>query len=291
VELKFARQCANPATGAYSFGRDVPETTAFREQVLSAVFQALVEKATVKSLTIGNLQDHMTEEVFGTNAFKIVRKRLTKLHLQIATEDDDASPERNIEFPACHQGFRYSLPEFWLKPTTNQLTHLSLYGRECYWGLWPFTDLRDVATFPHLESLSLGNFAIAHDWQIDWITSHGSTLQELCLDDCSIVFALSMSQDQAHTNFPSLPLLADVPSRYRPYKLYFKEVDLRWHHVLERFRIELPRLRYFAMGHGDWLNNQAFEGRYNFDCEILNSRYMLFDWTKSVDRGFKRYVS
>jgi hypothetical protein len=123
---------------------------------------------------------------------------------------------------------------------------------------------------------------MAHDWQVDWIVSHGSTLQELCLGDCSIVFACRMEQDQAHTNFPGL---SPITGR----KDYFKEVYLRWHQVLERFRQELPRLQHFAMGSGVW--DEAFEKRYDLDCAIEDGRYVLFDsgvgtcqWFEGVNR-------
>jgi hypothetical protein len=267
VELEFSDECAGPPSEPSHSSKDVTETQHFREGILRIMFQALADQETVKSLTISNLQDHMTEEIFESDAFKAVRERLTKLHLLI-TSEEDFEQGNSIDFPSCHQGFRHSLPNFWLKPMTTQLTHLTLHGSVCVWGFWPFVDLRDIAPFPHLRSLSLGTFAIAHDWQVDWIISHGPTLQELRLDDCSIVFACRMEQDQAHTNFPGL---CSIPGRDD----YFKEVDLRWHRVLERFEKELPHLGYFATGIGG--GDEAFDERYDFDCAILSSGYTHFD--------------
>ncbi len=41
--------------------------------------------------------------------------------------------------------------------------------------------------FPKLKKLQLENYTFSHDWQLDWILSHGATLEELMLDDCPIV--------------------------------------------------------------------------------------------------------
>ncbi|EDN92448.1 hypothetical protein SS1G_08311 [Sclerotinia sclerotiorum 1980 UF-70] len=38
--------------------------------------------------------------------------------------------------------------------------------------------------------LELGNYSFSHDWQLDWILSHGETLQVLILDFRPIVSVL-----------------------------------------------------------------------------------------------------
>ncbi|KAF2126197.1 hypothetical protein P153DRAFT_254443, partial [Dothidotthia symphoricarpi CBS 119687] len=200
VELRFARQCAVES----DWTKEVAETTDFRIGTLESFFSALKDASKVKGLTIKNLQDHMDKGLFESDHFLAVRNRLSRLHLQIATESDDAAPENSLYLPACDQGFTHDLPGLWLIPLQNQLTHLTLYGAECLWGVWPFVDLRAISTFPRLVSLSLGNLTIAHDWQIDWILSHASTLEELLLDDCYIVTALQLNEEQAAANFPSL---------------------------------------------------------------------------------------
>ena len=57
------------------------------------------------------------------------------------------------------------------------------YGE--YWGYFPKFDLRCVY-FSSLESLEFGNWAVMHDWHIDWTLKHKETLQELILDDCPL---------------------------------------------------------------------------------------------------------
>ena len=142
------------------------------------------------------------------------------------------------------------------------------------WGLYPFVDFRQFGPFPCLESLSLGDWTIAHDWQIDWVLSHGPTLKQLLLDDCPIIPALRMAGDDnmARLNFPSLQAEGDS---YFP---YFKLISLRWHQVLDRFRSVLPHLEHFAMcgSDCDWTDD-AFDHRYNLTNKFRANRYHFFD--------------
>ena len=270
MELKYAQECAMDPDR----DKDVAETNEFRVQVMDFVLTALRRAEKLKTLTIKNLQDYHGE-IFEGGEFAMARSRLTKLHLQIANECDDASPENTIDYEALHDGFTRSLPLIWLKPLTHQLTHLTLYGGECLWGVWPFVDFREIPPFPHLKSLSLGNFVIAHDWQMDWIVAHSATLRQLILDDCSIPTTMRLTEQQATPNFPN-----EAPFRIHPYagKEYFVHVALRWHNVFDRMRIGLPRLHHFAMGHGDWNEGKAFEERYELANSIEDERYCMFDW-------------
>jgi hypothetical protein len=269
VELKFAEECAEDCD---LWEKGIAETEDFRERVLKTFFGALTQAVKVERLTIQNLQDKMDKGVFESEDFKTVRGRMKRLSLQITTESCDAAPERDIDFPHDSGGFTQALPEYWLKPMATQLTHLTLYGTWCLWGIWPFTDLREIPTFTRLQSLSLGNFTIAHDWQIDWIISHGATLEELLLDDCPIITALMMDQEQVNANFPHLHLTTDNVGAQ-----HLVEVDLRWHQVYGRFRAGLPHLRHFATGHGDWgFRGKAFEQRYDLKC--VTGDYQFFNY-------------
>ncbi|KAJ4363517.1 hypothetical protein N0V83_009812 [Neocucurbitaria cava] len=280
VVVNFARECAYPDDDPNStdLSKNVVETKTFRLEVLDFLFTAVRQAEKVKALTIKNLQDYMDKAVFDSEDFAAVRDRLTKLHLQIATEGEEGALEDNIEKPACHQGFGIHLPDIWLKPLASQLTHLSLYGTECLWGVWPIVDLRQVPSFPQLKSLSLGNFTVAYDWQIEWILSHGPTLQELLLDDCPMIVALKLGESVANTIFPDLPRLMDVsPGTTDVPEWYFKNIDLRWHDIFDRFRIKLLQLQHFSIGSGHWANGTAFEERYQLECHVLNGRYFMFD--------------
>jgi len=56
-------------------------------------------------------------------------------------------------------------------------------------GFFPKLDLRTIH-FPQLRTLALGNYTFTHDWQLEWITSHALTLQNLYLDDCPILYQM-----------------------------------------------------------------------------------------------------
>jgi hypothetical protein len=275
VGLNFAKEVAGNDPRGYD--KDVAETVLFRTGILEDLLPALRKASNLQTLTVKNLQDYHDEGLFKCEDFIAVRDKLTRLHLQIATEYDDASPEESITKPALHTGFGRDLPNIWLKPTTSQLTHLTLYGTECYWGIYPFVDFRNIPTFTRLKSLCLGNFTIAHDWQVDWIVSHNATLEELIMDDCLILPALRMKTTMTKANFPDL-----APSKLNHgifrITVYWKEVPLRWHMVLDRFRTSLPKLRHFAMGHGNWSEYRAFEERYELLSEVAKGRYAFFDW-------------
>jgi hypothetical protein len=276
VELNFAVGCAvqDPEIG---LGQEVAETEDFRKTVLLALFQHLAKAEKVEILSISNLQDAMPDEIFNNDNFRTVRSRLSKLALRITAEIYDAAPERSISMPALHCGFRDSLPDIWLKPMTSQLTHLTIYGSGCMWGVWPVTDFRKIPPFPRIKSLSFGNWTIAHDWQIEWILAHAPTLEELFLDNCPIVIALKMMGEEAQANFPDLEP-DEVESNMFGESRYYKEIDLRWHHVLDRLRTGLPFLQRFALGSGNWDKSTEFHQRYALKSRMHESNYHLFDW-------------
>lgn len=276
LQLKFAVECAAEPDIYFGGGflKDVCETPAYRSAVLKTVFEALQGVSTLRVLSIRNLQDHMDRQILDSDAFRSVRSRITNLHLQIAIEERE---QHELDCAAIHQGFTVDLPELWLNPTAPHLTHLTLYCYATMWGLYPFVDFRQVQTFPCLESLSFGNWTIAHDWQIDWIVSHRATLKQLLLDDCPIVVALRMAgdDDMKKLNFPDLqPVPGD------DWAPYFTLIPLRWHEVLERFRSDLYHLKHFAMygtsRNYDW-SEDTFEHRYNLENALRANRYHTFN--------------
>ncbi|PVH99865.1 hypothetical protein DM02DRAFT_487336, partial [Periconia macrospinosa] len=192
------------------FETEVAETIRFRTQVLLLAFETLargIRSQTLPhfdTLTLENLQDSVSTTVYASKSFATVLSRIKKLHLSIATEYDEAAPEETIEKPACHKMFTHDLINRWLLPVQHHLTHLSIYGTSCLWGFYPFCDLRRTH-FPYLQSLSLGNYTIAHTWQIDWILSHSSTLQELYLDYCPLLTIARLTTKEVTPHWPDLP--------------------------------------------------------------------------------------
>jgi hypothetical protein len=122
-------------------------------------------------------------------------------------------------------------------------------------GWFPKLDLRSVH-FNSLQSLTLGQFIFSHDWQFDWIVSHGPTLRALYLDHCSILHQIGY----AHTNgldsegyfaydetmdWPRSPAVDPAHDAEWP---IFVNYEIRWHEVFDRFSRELPELHTFKFG-------------------------------------------
>jgi hypothetical protein len=268
VSLKFSEECTEGDYEIY-----VAETMDFREEILNLMFAALQEAKSVTELTIKNMQDYQRACVLESKDFAIVRDRLTKLHLHITMEQIDASPAGDIDLGGRHTCFNDNLPKYWLSPTSNKLTHLTLYGND-YWGVYPFIDLREIPTFSHLKYLNLGNFTIIHSWQVDWVVAHSGTLEELILHECAIVVALSIDDDQAQANYPNQTLPEDTRNSHHS----FVQVSFRWHEVLDRFRLELPRLKHFVLSNDETFLDKAFEKRNDLVSKVDDSRYLTFDY-------------
>ena len=281
LRLKFAVECAAELNPRYNDGTRnnyVSQTVEYRSAILGIICSSVESLQKLRVISIRDLQDHMDRQILESEAFKSIRSRLTGLHLQITTEE----PYFAFCDAACHRGFSIDLPELWLRPVLPHLTHLTLYSYTCMWGIYPFVDFRELGTFPCLKSLSLGNWTIAHDWQIDWILSHGSTLKVLLLDDCSIIPALRMAKrkedNMASLNFPSL-----VPEGPDIWGDFFMVVNLRWHQVLDRFRQNLLHLEQFALRctdgsrpNGCW-SDEDFDHRYTLTNSLRASRYHFYD--------------
>lgn len=148
------------------------------------------------------------------------------------------------------------------------LQHLSLYSRE-YSGFYPHVDLSNLF-FPHLRTLSLGNFCFFHDDQIDWILKHGDTLEEIYLDDCAVLYDFSMMED----NLDACPLPRDTLVRREGDNSLYGSFEKRWHHIFDQFAEKLPKLRHFRIGSGDWNSGIPFEQERDIKVGLFRNRYM-----------------
>jgi hypothetical protein len=287
VQLKFGRFCGCTLDNLAINYNELAICRQVREQLLRVFFEELARGMkngnNFDSLTMTDFQDwtaYSARPVFESEHFQAVRGRLTKLALQFVKgtcykcESEDLSHSR-VRYFETH------IPRQWLMPIQQQLTHLTLYTEKIMWGFLPFCDLRAIH-FNKLRSLCLANWTIIHDWQIDWLISHGKTLQQLIFVTCPIIVALRMEDKPGH--WPELePVYATQIDT-----IYIEEVSLRWHHVLPRLQAGLSQLKHFAMGHRkEEKGASAFEGRYEMPAEIDEHRYITL--SHSYEEGESCY--
>jgi hypothetical protein len=259
------------------------EWTAYRDPFLKSVFAALNHSdhpaGKVHSLCIHNLADLSNYELLKSDDFKTVISRLDTLELSIAAEECESAPESEIEYSERHIFFGKDLIEYWLAPTQSKLVNLKIYSN-CYWGYLPKCDFRPLH-FPLLQSLAFGNMTFTHDWQLDWILSHGKTLQSLTLDDCPIVHDALMTDYQTDPERyvilqdHAIPQSADTETHwsYAP----------RWHDYFAKLTTGLPYLQRFGIGHGPWNScygedrtTSAFLAAAELPARLRASRYVIF---------------
>lgn len=161
----------------------------------------------------------------------------------------------------------------------GSLRKLSLYSN-FYWGFYPKLSLEGIHC-PNLQSLTLGNFIFFENQQLDWILSHSATLQELYLDDCSILLQARILDDEDQ--------LSKCPVSKHDMKLqnledmgddWYYYYPGRWNQYFRSFEACLPRLHHFAIGHNEaWDTEDAmpFENEREIAPALMVDRYMAFD--------------
>ena len=177
--------------------------------------------------------------------------------------------------------YAHILPSVWLKPTMGSLRKLSLYSN-LYWGFYPKLSLEGIH-FPNLQSLALGNFSFFEDQQVDWILSHSSTLHELYLDDCTILFQVRLSNVEYYID--DCPVLISrmkwQTSKHRRGEDWYYHYPRRWNEYFASFETGLPYLCRFAIGHNEaWdsaYNELPFEKELDLRPALMCDRYMEFD--------------
>lgn len=255
-----------------------PESPQFRAKTMKLLSDVLSDPngstRNVSTLTIKNMQNINDQKLVHSDKFKTVLGRLQRLNLFIVTEAYEAAPEYAITEDEVHT-FYEDFPSTWLQPLSSKLTQLNLYC-DTYFGYCPFLDLRNVH-LPNLHVLALGNYSFSHDWQIDWILSHSSTLRALYLDDCHILYGIQ-SAGLDDEGYVGRRIRASVGERR--IITYTK----RWHDYFESFQKGLPNLRDFKVGHGVWRGGDyddeyadTFEQPQTLTIGFRKDRYMFFN--------------
>jgi hypothetical protein len=161
-----------------------------------------------------------------------------------------------------------------------------------------------------LHSLTLGHHIFHHEHQVDWIISHSSTLKELYLDRCSILYQIGCSipgwldEEGYPRAIPPGGVAADYGWSCGPEHgdhqefardLQFTSISIRWHDIFRRFANELHNLHTFKFGsskqwkmdtasryilqgfHSHALPIMPWEDERNIENRILESRYVIWD--------------
>jgi hypothetical protein len=224
--------------------------------------------------------------------FAEVLVKPSELHLLVTTWYADHCSDYEIELRQRHAYFNANLNNKWLEPVQSHLTHLSLHCNT-YWGIYPRWQPGSLH-FPRLRLMSFGQWTIFYDWQVEFITSHGETLEQLILVNCPILHALCMTTRQSN-NLWQQRLGGTGRGKPPTTNIYS---DLRWHTVLPALTAGLPKLKHFSMGRGptrdrldDDLNfdsDRGFEDRYTSAPKIDSSRYAMFTYCRGVTEWSKR---
>ena len=255
-EVIFSDICSFKQEGREYQG-DPPQPTSFRQDVLRLVldlYDSIPQSGQIRSLSLQGLQDVNDKNVVDSPSFKSLISKLKSLELHIATEDWDSNQDSNVWFPELHE-FTAQLPATWLLPSAATLSRLTLFANDTELGFFPRLDLRGLE-FPRLRHLAFGSIAFSHDWQFDWIIKHGATLEELCLEECSIIYARYTDTKLDEEDY--LNVTAFLTSRYGfglgedvdtvEESFRYVAFERRWHHFFDRLALEMPRMCDFRFG-------------------------------------------
>lgn len=131
--------------------------------------------------------------------------------------------------------------------------------------------------FPSLDSLTLGNFSFSDDKPLDWILEHSSTLTELYMDRCFIVFYVQIQDDE--DILERTPLMSsDMAHDPEDSDKLTYHYPRRWHEYFTSFQNGLPNLSCFGFGTSTlWEQNKMpFENEWNLADELTEERYCPF---------------
>ncbi|KAF7882074.1 hypothetical protein EAF00_011590 [Botryotinia globosa] len=225
----------------------------YRTAVLRELFRSLNDPRyptpSLTTLSLKNLQNVNDASLTGSKDFLAVLKRITNLRIRIVVEYEKATPESSWSLPPMHDFFT-ELPSIWLAPCADNLTSLTIHCIH-WWGYFPKCDWRDVH-FPKLKKLELGNYTFSHDWQLDWILSHGETLEVLKLDDCPILAGIRHLGDLDDENYAMTPMGNGGEPTIWHYKT-------KWADYFKKMQNNLPKLRLLQVGSGVWEMGENFD--------------------------------
>ncbi|KAJ5779542.1 hypothetical protein N7457_007262 [Penicillium paradoxum] len=285
VVLRFDKNCIVDPQFA-----DKPQTELYRVITMKWLFGALVSlQHPLEELAIRNLQNTAPPPAAIVEQMKQVLSTLASLRLNAVHEREEFDPTTAIHKDEPHQFFTHTLATYWLKPAMGSLRKLSLYS-SLPWGFYPRVELEGVH-FPNLTSLTLGNFTFFEDKQLDWITSH-STIQQLCLDDCPILFQITVEDsghqlsldpltrsDRRSSTGPDMrPVMSYTEPNGRVVTWLRCDYPRRWYDYFVAFQERLPHLCHFGFGINEGWDgwDMPFEREMHIRPALKKTRYMIF---------------
>lgn len=305
VEVEFSPACAGEDDSDRWAG--FVESLDQRREMLRLTLQAVADRAKVlveqeeeeedggagrhvRSLTIINLQNDPDPDIARSESFRGVAGRLEELHLATCQQSIADGPDHDYDQVELLT-FPPHLCADWLLPMSSNLRALSLYHSE-NWGPFPgrydFSDL----SFPNLETLSLGQYTIAHDDQLDWVFRQES-LKTLILHNCMIVPRMRIwREDQENwklskQGWHALPRGVEHGDGSTRAEREAEECEFgydgRWSRFFDRIGDELPSLVDFRFDFHGWCGSDAKDiiysvrNRQGCGARVFPQRYIVFD--------------
>ena len=138
--------------------------------------------------------------------------------------------------------FYLQFPQTWLAPASPNLRMLHLSADDP-WGWYPKVDFHGIY-FPHLRDLSLVCFTFSHDWHLQWLSDHATSLKRVTFTDCTILdHAVSTGQHFDSEGYPlGLEFRGDITQVQGSHSH-----KKRWSHYFNALENILPRLMSFSL--------------------------------------------
>ena len=147
--------------------------------------------------------------------------------------------------------FYMTLPDTWLDPACRNLRTLYL-SAERPWGWYPKVDFRHTR-FPHLRNLSLENFTLSHDWQLQWLLSHSQSLQHLRMASCAVLVLADPAPQRLESDGYLIPADTDTTALGETHRRF----EGRLCHYFKAFASTLNHLKLFSILDIDHFHSEA----------------------------------
>ena len=287
LQICFAEKCLGARDTEWWEEDEEIDPISHRAQTLRTVFGALRRRraafdkddrtATIRSLTLKNLQNLPIPEFTSSDLYKDAVKDINELHLLITHEYREPGPDHDLD-RVERQTYEPYLEKELLPPLAHQLRSLTLTFREC-WGVIPAYFAGKGLVFPNLKTLTLGEFVIGHHDHFDWVLAQKS-LETLRLDRCFIVSHIRIANFQWDTWRARVPThdwheYPDGAFGFRKNHDQAFGFSGTWEAVYDGIRNSLPKLREFGSVHHSYYN--TFDRRESMGASLSSCRYIAFE--------------